>query len=294
MSVDWRLRGTMLVLALLIALRPGLGSAEETQAAPGSELQVLLVVDETVSMSALDHAGVRSRLEGVREDLAEITGALPNSHFAVLTFGRTAQLQLPFTSDPAAVGAAVDAMAREPLLEGTGSTMDRPLPLMRAVLARAQEQHPDRRRIVVFAADGENTAVGVRQKSFAPLEDLVDGGAVFGYGTRKGGLMPTGGEPPWTFVRDLSTGQDAVSRIDEANLERIADQLGVEYAHRTSSGGLEGWARGLAGGDDDPQGDGEAKHELYWLLALLLVALVTVELRGGLVGLREARRAVGR
>lgn len=293
MNVDWRLRASMLVIAVLIAIRPGLGEAEETEAAPGSELEVLLVVDETVSMSALDHAGVRSRLEGVRDDLTEITGALPNARFAVLTFGRTAQLELPFTSDPDAVDAAVEGMAREPLLAGRGSTMDKPLRLMRRVLTRAAEQHPERTRVVVFASDGENTAAGVRQRSFAGLADVVDAGAVFGYGTAKGGLMPTGGEPPWTFVRDLSTGKDAVSRMDGANLERIADQLGLDYAHRTSSGGLEKWARALAGADDDPSGDGEAKHELYWLLAVLLAGLVTVELRGGLLALREAREAVG-
>jgi len=291
MTAPWKLHLGMLVVALLILIRPGLGEAEQTAAAPGSELEVLLVVDETVSMSALDHAGVRSRLEGVREDLSEVTGALPNSRFALLTFGSTAQLELPFTSDPESVGAAVDGIAREPLMEGTGSTMDRPLKLMRQVLERAHEEHPDRRRVVLFASDGENTAEQ-KQRAFGVLREHVDAGAVFGYGTARGGLMPTGGEPPWTFVRDFSTGADAVSKLDGKNLERIADQMGVDYAHRASPGGLDAWARALAGGDDDPTGDGEAKYELYWLLAILLAGLAVAELRLGLVALRDARRAV--
>lgn len=290
MSVNWRLRLTMLLLAVIIALRPGIGEADSSEPAPGSELEILLVVDRTVSMSALDHAGVRSRFEGVRDDLSDIVGALPNAHFALLTFGRTADLRLPFTSDPEAVREAVGEVAREPLLAGTGSTMDRPLGLMTTVLERAEQQHPDRRRIVVFASDGENTARGVKQKSFAGLDPVVDGGAVFGYGTATGGLMPTGGKPPWTFVRDLRTGQDAVSKADEKNLRGIADQLGVEYAHRGSSGGLEKWAAALARGDD--QRGGDAKHELYWVLALLLCALGVAELRLDWLAFAEARRAV--
>lgn len=291
MSGAWKLWATMLLLGVLILIRPGIGETQETEAAPGSDLEVLLVVDETLSMSALDHAGVRSRLEGVREDLSEITGALPSSRFALLTFGSSAQLELPFTSDPEAVEAAVDGIAREPMLDGTGSRMDRPLKLMRQVLDRAREQHPERRRVVVFASDGENTAPG-KQASFGVLEEHVDAGAVFGYGTARGGLMPTGGEPPWTFVRDFSTGQDAVSRLDERNLERIADQIGVDYAHRGAPGGLDDWARGLAGGEDETGGDGQAKHELYWLLAILLAGLAVAELRLGLLALRDARRAV--
>ncbi len=290
MSGAWKLWATMLLLGVLILIRPGIGETQETEAAAGSDLEVLLVVDETLSMSALDHAGVRSRLEGVREDLAEITGTLPSSRFALLTFGSSAHLELPFTSDPEAVEAAVDGIAREPMLDGTGSRMDRPLKLMRQVLDRAREQHPERRRVVVFASDGENTAPG-KQASFGVLEERVDAGAVFGYGTARGGLMPTGGEPPWTFVRDFSTGQDAVSRLDGKNLERIADQMGVDYAHRGAPGGLDDWARSLAGGEDET-GDGQAKHELYWLLAILLAGLAVAELRLGLLALRDARRAV--
>lgn len=291
MNGPWRVRLAMVVLGVLIVLRPGIGGAGEQEAAPGSDLEVLLVVDETVSMSALDHAGVRSRLEGVREDLADITGALPDTRFALVTFGRRATLELPFTSDPEAVAAAVEGIAREPLMAGTGSTMSRPLPLLREVLRRAERQHPERRRILVFASDGENTAQGERQRSFAPLREYVDGGAVLGYGTPQGGRMPTGGKPPWTFVRDLRTGRDAVSRLDEGNLERIADELGVDYTRRGNSESLSAWARALAGGGG-LTGEEGAEHEIYWILALLLVALGVVELRHDLLALREAREAV--
>ena len=57
MSVNWNLRIAMAVLAVLIAFRPGIGGAVNAEEPVGSDLEVLLVVDETLSMSALDHAG---------------------------------------------------------------------------------------------------------------------------------------------------------------------------------------------------------------------------------------------
>jgi Ca-activated chloride channel family protein len=293
MKPNWNIRIAMAVLAVLIAVRPGLPSGNATEVPRGSDLEVLLVVDETLSMSALDHAGVRSRLEGVREDLTQVTKALPDSQFALIGFGHDASVDLPFTSDPGAVSRAVTGIAREPMLAGTGTVLDRPLPLMHSVLSGIAKQYPDRRRVVIFVSDGENTLAGARQASYAGLAKYIDAGAVLGYGTLGGGRMPTGGEPPWTFVRDQSTGKDAVSRADEPNLRKIAKQLGVEYAYRGGSGDLTEWAQGLArGGPDDP-GQEDDKREVYWILALVLAALAVVELRLDVLAWRAAKEVAG-
>jgi Ca-activated chloride channel family protein len=292
MSPVWRVRLLMLLVAGLILLRPGFGEAGQVEAAPGADLEILLVVDRTTSMSALDFAGVRSRMEGVREDLDEIVAALPDSRFALITFGRTAQLEVPFTSDAGPVFEAIDGLAREPLLAGTGSRVDRPLDLMTDVLRRAGQSHPDRRQVVVFASDGEITVPTPPQRSFSRVAAYVDDGAVFGYGTSTGGLMPTGGAPPWTFVRDPATKQDARSRIDEPNLRAIADQLKVTYAHRAAPGGLDDWAADLRRGAGVPDREGEAKYQLYWMLAILLFGLGLTELRLDWLGLLEARKAL--
>lgn len=294
MNPIWQVRGLMVVVALLILIRPGVGD-DETQTVPaGSDLEVLLVVDQTVSMSALDYAGVRSRLEGVREDLTAIVEDLPDSGFALVRFGKASKVEVPFTSDSEEVLDAIADLGREPLLAGVGTTIDRPLADMTALLRRAAEQHPDRRRIVVFASDGEVTAEGTRQRSFAPLAPYLDDGAVLGYGTEQGGLMPTGGEPPWTFVRDLSTGQDARSRIDEDKLRAIAEQMDVEYAHRTAPGGLDDWVEALRRGTPGPDEEPGSKYELYWALALLLFGLALVELRHDIGQLLEARQELAR
>lgn len=293
MKPNWNIRIAMAVLAVLIAFRPGVGGAGDAEKPVGDRLEVLLVVDETLSMSALDYAGVRSRLEGVREDLTQITKALPDAHIGLIGFGHDAKVDLAFTNSRAAVQRAVQKVTREPMLAGTGTVMDRPLDLMQKVLSDAEMQHPERRRVVVFLSDGENTKKGVKQRSFAPLAKYVDAGAVLGYGTSAGGRMPTGGEPPWTFVRDQTTGGDALSRIDEANLKKIARQVGVEYAYRGGTGSLTGWAAALAQEGSSTPADGNEDFELYWILALLLAALALVELRLDVLAWREAREVAG-
>jgi Ca-activated chloride channel homolog len=293
MTVNWNIRIAMAVLAVLIAFRPGIGGAVTSEEPVGSDLEVLLVVDETLSMSALDYSGARSRLEGVREDLTVITEALPDARFGLIGFGRDAEVDLAFTTSRAAVQRAVQGVVREPLLAGTGTVMDRPLALMTKVLKEAEQQHPDRRRIVIFFSDGENTKVGAVQKSFKSAAPYIEDGAVLGYGSSAGGRMPTGGEPPWTFVRDLSTGEDALSRIDEANLAKIARQLGVEYAYRGGAGSLSDWAAALTEGGETAPGEEKDDFELYWILALLLAGLALVELRLDVLAWREAKEIAG-
>ena len=105
----WLLRGLMVLLATAIVLRPGVG--EQPAEARTSDLEVLVVVDRTLSMSALDWDGGQPRLAGVRSDLRELTEGLPGARFSLVTSGRVVRQELPFTSDTTAFLAAVDTRA---------------------------------------------------------------------------------------------------------------------------------------------------------------------------------------
>ena len=274
-----RRTGIVLVFALVL-LQPGFGE----RAVPTSvtDIEVLVVVDRTRSMAALDHQG-GPRIHGVQQDLVALTEALPGARFGLMTFGNEVALELPFTSDSTTFTTAVETLRLEGVYDGGGSHMDRPLEDMEQVLERADEQHPDRRRIVVFVADGENTAAG-EQASFAPLEDLVDGGVVLGYGTEEGARMPEADDlsEDGGYVYDESTGQDAVSRLDEENLRTIADELDIGYVHRTGPGGMEEVAADFeAGSTVDEEQAGTVQHDLTWLVGLVLLGLVLLELRSG-------------
>ena len=268
----------IVVTLVVIFLQPGFGiRAVPTQSA---DIEILVVVDRTRSMAALDYQG-GPRIYGVQQDLIDLANALPGARLALLTFGSEVTLELPFTSDTTTFRTGVETMKLEGPFDGSGSLVDRPLESMRDVLERAQDEHPERRHLVVFVSDGENTADD-EQRSFGELEDLVDGGVVLGYGTEDGAKMPEADDLSTDdgFVYDQASGDDAISQIDEDNLQDIAGELGIDYQHRTEPGGMKAIADDFeASYAFDERDDAPAKHDLTWLFGLILLALVLIELR---------------
>ncbi len=268
----------IIVALVLVLLQPGFGTrASPTQV---SDIEVLVVVDRTRSMAALDYQD-GPRIYGAQRDVADLADALPGARFALLTYGSEVELELPFTSDATTFGTAIETLRLEGPFDGSGSLADRPLEAMREILERADEQHPDRRRMVVYVGDGENTADG-EQASFDELEDLVDGGIVLGYGTEDGAKMPEADNLSIEdgYVYDQDRGEDAISRIDEANLRAIATELGIDYDHRTEPGGMRALAADFESSYALDEGaEAPAKHDLTWLFGLILLGLVLFELR---------------
>jgi Ca-activated chloride channel family protein len=265
------------VVALVVPLKHG-HQAAPTQAA---NVEVLVVLDRTRSMAAYDYDGGRPRWDGVQQDLTDLTAALPGARFGLVTFGSTAHLDLPFTTDANAFQSAVDTTIVEPVLYAKGSRADRPLSLVLATLERAEKADPDQRRYVVFLSDGENTDHPGEQESYAEVGDHISGGAVLGYGTEEGGKMPEaddlGRSQGWVY--DYDTGADAVSHADLENLATIADQLGVPLDHRTAPGGVDDIAAGLEGDRTlDSDEHQPAKVDYVWAAGLVLALLGLWEL----------------
>ncbi len=269
---------------VVILLRPGVGQADVTTQL--NDLDVLVVVDRTRSMAALDHAGGKPRIEGVRTDLAALAEDLPGARFAMLGFGAEARLVLPFTTDVAAFESAVETLDLERPRQGDGSQADRPVEQVVEVLERAEEQRPERRRVVVYVGDGEDTtSSGGSASDFGDVAALVVGGAVLGYGTEEGAKMPAADDLSLDagYVEDPESGESAVSRADLDHLREIAGDLDVELVHRTGSGGLEevvdSFGASYVAGE---RGDGPpAKHDLTWVFGLVLLGLLLLELRAG-------------
>jgi len=290
----WFLRALMVLLLAGIALRPGLGS--EPLPTSAAQLEVVVVVDRTTSMSALDWDGRQARLAGVRRDLADLVEALPTGRFTVLSFGRRVVTELPSTQDDALIADTVALINREEPFAGSGSRLDRPLETLTEQLAQFQRRVPDRPRLLVILGDGENTNQE-DQASYAALAADVDAGLVLGYGTASGGRMPADEdrrEAGW--IQDVRTGRDARSRLDEDNLREVADELGVPYLHRTAPGGLDSvaatWSQRFRDSDPTPGGEVPVAVELTWVLALALLALTSIDLRRYWRRLLAARRSL--
>ena len=290
-SVGAWLRRTGMVLALAaIALGPAVPSTTSTVA---TNVEMFFVVDRTGSMAAEDYNGDRPRLDGVREDVVALVEALPGSRYSVITFDSQASRQLPLTTDSRAVRAWADTLVQEITYYSAGSAVDRPLPALRTALEGAAERNPQNVRIVFFLSDGENTqgdSQGTGEpQSFAELAPLVDGGAVLGYGTPEGGHMRTYDGTPETgagtdadWIRDET--QDgsppAVSRIDETQLRRVADQLGIDYTHRTGPTSVEGLVSGIDAetiAAEDGRREVSVYADVQWPIAAVLGLLLAWE-----------------
>ncbi|GAB4002530.1 VWA domain-containing protein [Nocardioides ultimimeridianus] len=284
----------IVIALILVLIHPGFGHAKvPTQVA---DLQVLVVVDRTRSMAAADYAGGRPRIDGVRQDLKALAAALPGARFALLTFGFDARLELPFTDDANAFDAGVDTLTLEQPTAGIGSSIDRPKQEMIQVLQGAREQYPDRRQVVVFVSDGENTSP-TPVTSMADAKQYVQGGVVLGYGTEAGGPMPNADDlsDSQGMIIDPATGQTAISHEDPKALQAVAQQLGLRFVQRDRPGGMgeiaDSFKSSYVSASSDE--DGVAAHDLSWVFGLVLLALVLLELRDGWRAVWRTRKALG-
>ena len=291
---DWIARIVLILLVTVVAFRPAFGGGAPASTAEGG-LEVYFVVDTTSSMAAEDFGPDNSpRLSGVRSDISGIAQALTGAEFALITFDSSALQRMPLTTDLTALRSAVTVMTQEVTGYSSGSSIDAPVELLGQVLADADETKPDRPRIVFYFGDGEQTAQ-TEPGSFEELAGDISGGRVLGYGTEQGGRMLSFdgyndmySDP--TYIQDFSANPpaDAVSRINEANLETIAAQLGVDYSLRHAGDPVDSLVSGIevdaARVSQDP---GRSPFELYWIAAIGIGLLLLREGVGFVPALRE-------
>ena len=281
----WRRTGVVLAL-VVIALTPAVPSTQSTEVTSNAELY--FVVDRTGSMVAEDYNGSEPRLEGVRHDLVALTEAMPGSRYTILSFDSQATQQLPMTTDARAVRSWAQTVNQEITSYSAGSAVDRPLEALAMSLETNAERNPENVRLVFFFSDGENTneAAAEPTESYAPLAELVDGGAVLGYGTPQGGSMRsydgTDNSGPGTdapYITDPATGQPAVSAIDEGELRTVAADLGLEYENRTSPDSVEHLVADIDISQISDDGRRDVRHysDVYWPAAVVLAGLLAWE-----------------
>jgi Ca-activated chloride channel family protein len=283
----------IVALLLFIALDPAIDGGKV--AALRSDADVLFVVDTTGSMGAEDYDGDHQRFEGVRADIMELVDEFPGAHFALVTFDTTERIVVPWTTDVGAFETAVSLLRQERTMYARGSQLDRPIDAIARLVPRSDDG--SRYSVVFYLSDGEQT-VEADPPDFRPLASSISDGAVLGYGTTDGGRMRIYTDRDSLldqYIQDPATGEDAVSRIDEAVLRGIADDLGIEYLHRTRAGGLDDLAGAIA---DDAErertGTRDGDQRLYWLAAFGIVALVLWQLAVTSAELSDARRALCR
>ena len=200
-----------------------------------TKVDVLFVVDNTISMLAEDYNGNGRRMDAVKEDCKYITEQFPVASFSVVTFGNSVQSLTPYTVDTNMVIDTIGVLSGQPQLHASGTSLNEVMEAMEGVLKNNRDTY----KILFFITDGE-IINSEDLKSYKGLKQYVDAGAVLGYGTTTGGPMKTveyledESETEYLYYYDDNYDkQQAISKIDENNLKSIASDFGIDYVHMT-------------------------------------------------------------
>jgi Ca-activated chloride channel family protein len=218
--------GLSLLLFSLALAQPQCGTRAELTKRRG--IDVVVALDASKSMRARDV--LPSRLDRAKLELSTLLDELKGDRVAIIAFAGDAFVQCPLTSDYAAAKLFLRAIDPDQMQEG-GTNIGAALLTSKQVLDGADRGAKD--RVVVLLSDGEDLSGEVGEAS----EALKAAGIkVFTVGIGSGGGEPipvldkqgdrTG------YLKDPSTGQTVLSRLDEAGLEAIAQATGGEYFHR--------------------------------------------------------------
>ena len=207
---------------------------------PKTELNVdvLFVIDDTMSMLAEDFDDGGLRLDAVKDDREYIMDMMAGARFSVISFGNQAQKLMPFTSDASIVMTTIETLEGQTKYYANSTSLNLPFTVMRDTLERSYEEDRFRARVVFFMSDGEITEMNGKLGSYKEAEKFVSAGAVLGYGTTEGGRMQVrnfDGDTGARFYMQTRGKdgflEDAISKIDEKNLNSIADDLDITYYH---------------------------------------------------------------
>lgn len=256
------------VLGVLALARPQWGERPAALARTGRDVLVLL--DLSRSMNVTDVAP--SRLAAARRAAAEIVAVSPGDRVGLVVFGGSAFLQLPLTTDHAALRLFLDAASSDDLGD--------PATDLSAALAAAVEifDHDGERgyQAVLLLSDGESV-----EGDLAPALDDLRRAAIpvftVGVGTPAGGPVPADtAESDEPYHRDY-IGRIVTSRLEEAELRRIADATGGAFARWGDRESLEHLTAELGRLAVRPlaQRKGTERTDRFqWPLGLAVVALV--------------------
>lgn len=289
----WYYRSLYILLIGGLLLRPGVPEYQNVEVYT-NQYDVYFVVDSTASMIAEDwEPGTqKTRLDGVKEDIQNLLQEYAGAKFSLIRFdSESANLTAPLTKDTTSVMTAVRNLSPELTRSAKGSEPTLGADTVKDIISRNAEDNPDRARIVFYFGDGETTKQTESSTSYTEVGELINGGAVYGYGTPEGGKMKiqngyfiTADEGE--YIQDPTTGTDGLSVIDEAKLEQIANELQVSYVHRSSDTPIEYMElEEKVAVDTDTSMN--IVNDYSWVLALGLILLVAVDTTVILVSLRR-------
>ncbi len=202
-----------------------------------NNLNVLFVLDNTISMQALDYDGKNTRMSGVVEDSKHIINKLYGANFSLICFDNNAKVVIPYTRDVNSIINGFNNIMPIQDLYAKGSSLNMPYNTIKDYLKKSKEKNNF--NILFFISDGEITN-NEKLRNYYDISDMLDDGAVLGYGSNKGGYMKsTTDSSDNKYIIDNSSNNKAISKIDESNLKRLANDLNIDYIHMNKKNNIE-------------------------------------------------------
>ena len=275
----------IVIVIFVINLRFMIPNGESV--ALNSDLNVLFVIDTSVSMRALDYDGNKERIEGVINDCCYIIDELSGSKFSIITFGDTAQRIIPFTTDSDMVQAEIKSIKLENDFYAKGTSINVAKDVLKKTLGDERErQNGSAQFVVFFITDGEITKEGENLSSFSEIKNYISEGAVLGYGTTDGGKMVNSiyednpsSDYYYKYYYDNYKKVTALSKLDEENLKQISTDLGIDYIQMNKQNNINYKLKNIKEQISNSQSTEniiKSYQDIYFYFAIPLVILLMI------------------
>lgn len=296
----------ILILIFIISQRPMIVNQEEVTYS--LNLDVIFVVDTTLSMLADDVKNFETRIDLTKDIMKKIVNELAGSRFAIISHNNAAYVKYPFSFDNAAILSVIDSLSVVETHYAAGTLISRPANYLRMLLKSSiitsNSNLANRKKIVVFFGDGEiDNYQNIKrlkelytiQKYFDYKEDdieevasydgmneLIDNGMILGTGTKTGGKIVARGtldDKKYAkngYVINYDTQKPLMSYLNEEGLKDLASKLGIEYMNAESSE-LKNKIKEIKGMTEENLTNEKVKKSVdtyYYFTFLLTMALI--------------------
>ncbi len=214
------------IFGILALARPQWGAKVETVRRHGVDIVVAL--DTSYSMNAEDVAP--SRLEKAKNEIRSFINKLRGDRIGLVSFAGTAVVQCPLTLDYGAAMLFLDVINTE-IIPEPGTALAYAIQTATSAFSARERKY----KVLIIFTDGEDLEGEVD----AAVQKAREAGVIIytvGVGTSEGMPIPVRDEKGNIVeYRKDERGQVVVSRLDEANLARIALETGGRYYKATTS-----------------------------------------------------------
>ena len=273
----------IILLLFAINLRPMIVKENEKVEELVTEIDVLFVIDNTISMKAEDYNGSIPRMSAVKRDCSHIIASLPGARFSVVKFENKSMVMIPFTTDANKAIQCINTLSGIDKYNAKGSSMNVVKEDMKKQLDRDSENE---KMVVFFISDGEITNED-KLESFSDCASKIDDGAVLGYGTETGGKMQIKQyDGTITYLEDPTEYDSsykhpvALSKIDEKNLKKIASDMNIDYIHMEKQADIDAKLEDIKNNASKKmkEKDEDTKTDLYYIFLVPLVIVIGYEI----------------